>query len=947
MDHEDLFGQIVRGFADGILVLDATGRIDFANPSAEHLLGVSPLAGRHVDDFLDEQGRRESAEHLRRATEGELLADEVDTMLVQGDGQPLWVRLRQSRRLQDGRPAGVILRLSDNDQSKRLSDQIASSRAELMRAERIARMGSWSWEVATDEVTWSEGLQELYGERTADLVSVSQERLQAMTHPEDHQRHTQAYEGLISGATPEVDIEIRQLGGEGWMWVRMRAVGTYDDAGRLVRVAGTHQDITRARDTDNQLQDLVTQNSLMQAVATAANEATTLDEVLAQAQHLVVLHDDWERARAFVPTADGAGVEPHYVSQEDVVADVDRAETAALERRTAEECYATGRTVWDPEHRLTIAFAVRLGEEIVAVITITSKPPLYRHDMIATMVEQAALQLSRVAERERAAQELAATRDRALEASRHKSEFLATMSHEIRTPLNGVIGLNELLQQTPMSTHQQHLVSGIAVSSRALLDVINDILDFSKIEAGHLELTVVDLEVREVLEQAGSLLAESARTAGVELVVSCSPEVPQVLAGDPVRLNQVLLNLGSNALKFTSEGSVGIRASSTPSPDGGAVLRVEVSDTGIGIGPDEQARIFSPFTQADATTTRRFGGTGLGLAICAEIVAAFGGELGVESEPGRGSTFWFTAQLGPATGGRTEPAPDPASDPQASEPSPPPDPGAVVATVGAPPGAGRVLVVEDNAVNRIVARGLLESLGFAVELAADGSQALTMLERGRYDVVLMDLQMPVLDGYAATRELRARELGRGTRRLPVVAMTAAAVTGERERCLAAGMDDFLTKPVALATLAGVLARWVPTIDTGAGPPPQVPDDAPTSPHLDLLRLEELRELSPGDTGFLDRAIDGVLARTPATVAELRRAVAQAQAANLASTAHALKGSALNLGLVTVGEQCRALEALGRSGTLTGAPAILAELEPTLETSLAALRAYRDWYQAGA
>ncbi|GAA4693269.1 ATP-binding protein [Nocardioides nanhaiensis] len=951
MDHEDLFGQIVRGFADGIVALDATGRVDFANPSAEELLGVSPLAGRHVDDFLDEQGRRESAEHLRRAAGGEFLAHEVDTMLVRGDGQPLWVRLRQSRRLDGGRPAGVILRLSDNDESKRLSDQIATSRAELMRAERIARMGSWTWEVASNQVAWTEGLQELYGERTADLVSVSQDRLRSMTHPEDHKRHTQAYEGLISGATPEIDIEIRQLGGEGWMWVRMRAVGTYDDAGRLLRVAGTHQDITRARDTDNQLQDLVTQNSLMQAVATAANEATTLDEVLAQAQHLVVLHDDWERARAFVPTADATGVEPHYVSESDLAADHDRAETAELERRTAQECYATGRTVWDPVHRLTIAFAVRLGEEVVAVITITSKPPLYRHDMIVTMVEQAALQLSRVAERERAAQELAATRDRALEASRHKSEFLATMSHEIRTPLNGVIGLNELLQQTPMSTHQQHLVSGIAVSSRALLDVINDILDFSKIEAGHLELVVVDLEVREVLEQAASLLAESARAAGVELVVSCSPEVPEVLAGDPVRLHQVLLNLGSNAIKFTAEGSVGIRATSTASPDGGAVLRVEVSDTGIGIGAEEQARIFSPFTQADATTTRRYGGTGLGLAICAEIVRAFGGELGVESEQGSGSTFWFTAPLGPALGRRGDHAPASThAAPQPQQPEPPTalsDPALAPGAAGPPVGAGQVLVVEDNAVNRIVARGLLESLGFAVELAEDGSEALAMLERGRYDVVLMDLQMPVLDGYAATRELRARERDRGSRRLPVVAMTAAAVTGERERCLAAGMDDFLTKPVALATLAGVLARWVPTVEAVMASAPRLPDDAPTSPHLDLLRLEELRELSPGDTGFLDRAIDGVLDRAPATVADLRRAVAQAQAATLASTAHALKGSALNLGLVTIGEQCRALEALGRSGTLTGAPAILTELEPTLESTLTALRAYRDWYHASA
>ncbi|WP_167736502.1 PAS domain-containing hybrid sensor histidine kinase/response regulator [Nocardioides sp. 1609] len=1107
MPHGDLYRQIVRSFTDGIVALELDGTIRFANPSAEALLGVAPLQGLHMEQFLDDAGRGHGADYLQRAAGGEIVGVELDTMLLRHDGSPLWVKLRQTGLMDGDRVVGVILRLTDNHETKQLLEDVSASRERLVRAERIARSGSWTWDVAAEVASYSDGLVELYGEHTEALMGRRREALMAITHPEDHQRLDAAIDALASGAEPVVDLEVRQRGRKGWMWARLRAIGTYDEDGGLVEAVGTYQDVTRARDTEDQLQDLVAQNSLMQAVATAANEAASLHEVLLEARLLVLVHDDWTRARAFVPSPGATSLVPLVVDPDSRFTpvedpdDPDDPDAAARELATAEEAYRRGEPVWDTDRRLTIAFPVILDDEILAVLTMTSRPPLYRHEMIRAMAEQAAVQLARVAERERSARQLAAARDRAVRASEHKSDFLATMSHEIRTPLNGIIGLNELLQSTDLSDRQQHLVSGIAVSSRSLIELTNDILDFAKIEAGLLEVEAVDFEVREVLAEVANVLAESARARDIELLVSCSPDVPGVVAGDPVRLKQVLLNLGSNAVKFTASGSVEIRATTEPTPapaeptteppaeptDAGAVLRVEVRDTGMGITPAQLRHIFSPFAQGDTSTTRRFGGTGLGLAISSEIVAAFGGEIGVESRPGVGSTFWFTARFGAAHGGPvtatlararralegrqvlvvgdeapnrtilreqlgwwgvvstetgsspeelaalTGTTPDgrpydavlldlavPDADrlalattaPRAAHPgdpaiilltsaaAPPDDTLAALGITGcltkpvpsvtlrevllaalvphadrdaaapperAPSGRGVVLVVEDNAINQLVARGLLEAMGYAVETADDGEEALVRIEGGAFDAVLMDVQMPRLDGYDTTRALRRADArDRRGRRLPILAMTAAAVSGERERCLAAGMDDFITKPVSPTGLGAALARWVGEDHDPADVPADVPADGPvegvegdgdaaevdgrrepTGEHLDRERLGMLLELRPDDTSYLDRAIGNFLGRRHEVVATLTRAVEDADATALVAAAHSLRGSAGNLGLPVVASLSAALEELGRLGGTAGSAALLDDLLLELDESCVALERYRSWYQSRA
>jgi PAS domain S-box-containing protein len=411
-----------------------------------------------------------------------------------------------------------------------------------------------------------------------------------------------------------------------------------------------------------------------------------------------------------------------------------------------------------------------------------------------------------VTERNAMAAEAAEAHDRAVEASNMKSAFLANVSHEIRTPMNAVIGMTELLLDMGLTGEQRECAEQVARSGDQMLALINDVLDLSKIETGHIELDIRNFELVETIEQACAAAGVLADSRQLLLELEIAEDVPQRARGDERRLQQVLANLLSNAVKFTPSGTVAVRVGTTRPAAETIALHVEVSDSGIGIDSAHLERMFEPFTQADVSTTRVYGGTGLGLAIAREMIELMGGTIDARSAPGEGSTFWFDVELAaPLAAGAVSKV---SSDAR---------PARALPWLTTP----KVLVAEDSPVNQIVASRALERCGCSVEVVGTGAEALQALAAQRYDVVLMDCQMPDMDGYEATRELRRRE--RGSARTPVIAMTAHAMIGDRERCLDAGMDDYITKPVRHTDLDSALRRWIqvqsdtPAATTHAGP----------------------------------------------------------------------------------------------------------------------------------
>ena len=764
---EELYRTLFNGINDAVFVTGIEqgalpGRILQVNDSAcerlgytrEELLRLSP---RDIDD-------RESwvqvLPALERLCSGEPVIFETAHIAKSGRKIPIEINARLIQLEGQAAVLGIARDISD----RKLAEEAIRRNEEKFRT-LVSHLPdvTWTSDVEGRTTYISPNVFEIVGYTAEEFCARGEELWLGRIHFEDRKAVVQAYAALFERGRPfNVEYRIQCADGH-WIWVHDRAFTTYEKNG--IRYAdGIFSDVTRRKEAEEKLRE--SEARLRSLVESTQDWVWEID------QHGVYTY-------ASQQVWDLLGYEPEEVIGRTPFDFMSPEEARRVQKELSE---FVGNAA--PIRRMEKTTRHKDGREVVL-----------ESSGVALFDSHGGFRGLRgidrdITSRKQAERELHAAKEAAEAANRAKSQFLANMSHEIRTPMNGILGMTEMALETDLTSDQREYLEMAKTSAEALLAVLDDILDFSKIEAGKLEMESIDFNLREAVDLVVKTLAVRASEKDLELQVRVDPGVPVRVAGDPGRLRQVLLNLISNAIKFTERGGVTVAVGCESDRCEGAWLSFRVSDTGLGIPPEKQAAIFSAFSQADNSTTRRFGGTGLGLSISQKLVEMMGGRITVESAVGKGSTFHFTARFG---------------RPVSREPAPSGDcpdlKGLPVSGLNATSGqcSRDILLVEDNPVNQALAVRLLQKKGHRVEVAANGREALQKFKSGHFDLVLMDVQMPEMDGFETTAAIRDLEKATGGH-MPIIAMTAHAMKGDRERCLAAGMDGYVAKPVRPAQL---------------------------------------------------------------------------------------------------------------------------------------------------